>query len=190
MLISEKAAASLATDEELVRRYRTGEQAALDELIERYTPVVYNLIYRLTGNRVESENMTQDTWLRFWQALPRIELDRPLKPYVLRIAFNLCRSWAATGKAARTELDIDEQQDCLADGEPDIVERLSDAELRDHLQAAIGQLPPMYRAVLTLRYTEELSYEEIAQTLDLPLNTVRTYLRRGKARLREILKPE
>lgn len=190
MYVSDEVAARVASDDELVRRYRAGEQEAFSELINRYTPAVYNLIYRFTGNRVESENMTQETWLRFWQALPRIQLDRPLKPYLLRIAFNLCRSWAARGKVARTVLDIDEAQDCLADGGADIVDRLSEAELRDRLQAAIDELPPVYRAVMTLRYTEDLSYEEIAEALDLPLNTVRTYLRRGKARLRELIRPE
>jgi RNA polymerase sigma-70 factor, ECF subfamily len=179
--------AQQATDEELVRRHRAGEREAFGELISRYTPAVYNLIYRFTGNRAESENLTQETWLRLWLALPRILLDRPLKPYLLRIAFNLCRTWAAKARVHRLDLDINEAQDWLTEDGLDIVERLSETELRERVQAAIDKLPPLYRAVMTLRYSEDLSYEEISQALNLPLNTVRTYLRRAKARLRELL---
>lgn len=190
MFVSDETTSRQSTDEELVRRYLAGEQGAFGALISRYTPAVYNLVYRYTGDRPESENITQETWVRLWQALPRIELDRPLKPYLLRIAFNLCRSWASRGHAPQSELDIDEAQDCLADEGADVIERLTEAELRERLQAAIVKLSPIYRAVMTLRFNEDLSYEEIAQTLDMPLNTVRTCLRRGKARLRQLLEPE
>jgi RNA polymerase sigma-70 factor (ECF subfamily) len=179
-----------ATDEELVRRHHAGERGAFGELISRYTPAVYNLIYRFTGNRAESENLTQETWLRLWLALPRVLLDRPLKPYLLRIAFNLCRTWAAKANSPRLELDIDGAQDWLTEDGEDVVDRLSEAELKEQVHAAIDKLPPLYRAVMTLRYSEEMSYEEIAQALDLPLNTVRTYLRRAKARLKDLLSQE
>jgi RNA polymerase sigma-70 factor, ECF subfamily len=185
VLYSGDGAPSRATDEELVRRHLAGERQAFGELITRYTPAVYNLIYRFTGNRAESENLTQETWLRLWQALPRILLDRPLKPYLLRIAFNLCRTWAA--KTHLPQLDVDEIQDRLAGDSEDVIDRLSQADLRERLECAMDSLPPMYRTVMTLRYAEELSYQEIAQVLDLPVNTVRTHLRRARARLRKLL---
>ena len=187
MFDSDDGTAQQDTDEELVRRHRAGEREAFGELVSRYTPAVYNLIYRFTGNRGDSENLTQETWLRLWSALPRVALDRPLKPYLLRIAFNLCRSWAARARAPWLDVDIDEAQDWLTDEDEDVVDRLSEAELRERVVGAIDRLSPMYRAVMTLRYSEDLSYEEIAQTLNLPLNTVRTYLRRAKGRLRELL---
>jgi RNA polymerase sigma-70 factor (ECF subfamily) len=176
-----------STDEELVRRHQAGNQEAFGELIARYTPAVYNLIYRFTGDRVESENLTQETWLRLWLALPRVMLDRPLKPYVLRIAFNLCRTWAAKAHMPLLDVDIHEAQDWLTEEDEDAVDRFDETELRERVQAAMDRLPPMYRAVMTLRYAEELSYEEIGQALDLPLNTVRAHLRRARARLRELL---
>jgi RNA polymerase sigma-70 factor, ECF subfamily len=176
-----------ATDEELVLRHRAGDSDAFGELIARHTPAVYNLIYRFTGNRAESENLTQETWLRLWLALPRVLLDRPLKPYLLRIAFNLCRTWGDKRHLPALDLDLEEIEDRLTEDCEDVVDRLSVAELRERVQSAIQRLPPMYRAVVTLRYSEEMSYEEIAQVLDLPLNTVRTHLRRAKARLRKQL---
>ncbi len=70
------------------------------------------------------------------------------------------------------------------------LEQLSQAELQARVQAAIDKLSPMYRTVIILRYSQDLSYEEIARVLELPLNTVRTHLRRAKARLNELLREE
>ncbi len=179
-----------ATDAELVARYRAGEPEAFRELVNRHTPALYNLVYAFTGDRAESEHLTQETWLRVWSALARIQLDRPLKPYLLRVAINLCRTWAARKRMAWLSVDADEIQDLLADESEDVFERLSKSELQRCVRAAIEKLPPLYRTVLVLRYSEDLSYEEIAEALNLPLNTVRTHLRRAKAKLRELLSRE
>ncbi len=179
-----------AKDEELVARYRAGEAAALDELVDRYTPVLYNLIYRFTGDRAEAENLTQEAWLRIWSALPRIKLDLPVKPYFLRVALNLCRSWAVDSHRSLVDLDLAEAQDILGEEADTALERMSQAELQARVQAAIEKLSPMYRTVIILRYSQDLSYEEIARVLELPLNTVRTHLRRAKGRLNELLREE
>jgi RNA polymerase sigma-70 factor (ECF subfamily) len=174
------------TDQDIAVRFLAGDSQAFGELVARYTSAVFNLAYRYTQNRGEAENITQETFLRAWQALPRLSLDRSLKPYLLRIAVNLCHTWAEKHHAART-VDLDGEEENLATGADDVLDRMTEAELRDRLNVAIDQLPPLYRTAVTLRYTEELSYEEIALTLNLPLNTVRTHLRRAKARLRELL---
>lgn len=176
-----------ASDADLVTRYRAGDPGAFAELVRRYTGAVFNLNYRFTADRAEAENLTQETFLRAWNALPRLALDRPLKPYLLRIALNLCRDWADKKNGAVVEpLDADDEGYELASDE-DVLDRLSEAELAQQVRAHLEHLPPIYRAVITLRYTEGLSYAELADTLDLPLNTVRTHLRRAKAQLRELL---
>jgi RNA polymerase sigma-70 factor (ECF subfamily) len=144
---------------------------------------------------MEAENVTQETFLRVVSALERMRLDIPFKPYLFQVTVNLCRDLARKNhpvlfsdlsNAARREdgSDAAEASEAFEDGAAPLWEHVQEEELRSQLYAAIDALPFIYQAVITLRYVEEFSYEEIAQTLGLPLNTVRTHLRRAKNRLR------
>lgn len=176
-----------ATDVELVTTHLAGDPRAFSELVKRYTQAIYNVAYRFTNDAHEAENLTQETFLRAWNVLPRLALDKPLKPYFVRIAVNLCHDWAEQKKLANvTPLEEGDEID-FPDEESDPLRAVSDAELRDRVRANIELLPPLYRTVITLRYTEEMSYDEMATALDLPVNTVRTHLHRAKTRLRELL---
>lgn len=176
-----------ATDVELVTTHLAGDPRAFSELVKRYTQAIYNVAYRFTNDAHEAENLTQETFLRAWNVLPRLTLDKPLKPYFVRIAVNLCHDWAEQKKLANvTPLEEGDEID-FPDEESDPLRAVSDAELRDRVRANIELLPPLYRTVITLRYTEEMSYDEMATALDLPVNTVRTHLHRAKTRLRELL---
>jgi RNA polymerase sigma-70 factor, ECF subfamily len=185
----------LATDEALLNQYKAGDEHSFRILIERYNAPIYNLAVRFLGDPMEAENVTQETFLRVVMVIDRIQLDSPFKPYLFRVALNLCRDLArkrhpvlfSEMNSATRQTDGAETVDAseaIADGSPPLWERMEQEELRSRLNAAIDTLPLVYKAVITLRFTEEFSYEEIAQTLDLPLNTVRTHLRRAKDRLR------
>jgi len=175
------------SDELLLSRYKQGDQGAFRALVERYAPSIYNLAYRFLRDPMEAENVTQETFLRVVMALPRIRLNVPFKPYLFRIAINLCHDLARR-KHPTLFSDLDAHHnttsETLTDDTPDVWERLADAELAERVQTALNDLPAPYQTVLLLRYSEGFSYEEIAQTLGLPLNTVRTHLRRAKQRLR------
>lgn len=175
------------SDELLLSRYKQGDARAFRELMERYAPSIYNLAYRFLLDPMEAENVTQETFLRVMLSLGRLRLDLPFKPYLFRIAVNLCRDLARK-KRTLTFTDLDSSDDAsdshFAYDAPEVWERLTDAELAARVNTALADLPPPYQIVLLLRYSEDLSYEEIAHTLDLPLNTVRTHLRRAKQRLR------
>lgn len=198
MLYSSPGQGAGLTDEELAFRHLSGDPRAFADLVRRLTPSIFNLIYRWTRDRAEAENLTQETFLRAWSALPRLKLDRPIKPYFLRIALNLTRSWAEKARADGTGSenlnwqagDGLEVADRVAADAEDLADHVSGAELQERVRAAVDQLPPLYRTVITLRYTEELSYEEIALVLEVPVNTVRTHLHRAKARLRECFQNE
>ncbi len=176
-------------DARVVAKHLAGDPHAFAELVRRYTSAVYNVTYRFTNNAAEAENLTQETFLRAWNALPRIDTGRPLKPYLLKIAVNLCRDWAAQKHVELVELDAHENAPG-ADDAHDPYQTLSDRELQSRVRAKLALLPPLYRTVIALRYNEELSYDEMAAALDLPLNTVRTHLHRAKARLRELLEQD
>jgi RNA polymerase sigma-70 factor (ECF subfamily) len=181
--------AAQATDARLVAKHLAGDPHAFEELVKRYTGAVYNIAFRFTNNAADAEHVSQETFLRAWHALPRLVTNRPLKPYLLKIAVNLCRDWAEQNTVQT--VDWDEQADHLfADDGGDPLENLTDRELQARVRAKLQGLPPLYRTVLALRYSEELTYEEMATALDLPLNTVRTHLHRAKARLRELLEQD
>ncbi|OQY85530.1 MAG: hypothetical protein B6D41_14220 [Chloroflexi bacterium UTCFX4] len=177
------------SDANLVAEHLAGDPHAFAELVKRYSGAVYNVAFRFTNNAGEAEHVAQETFLRAWRALPRLDAQRPLKPYLMKIAVNLCHDWAA--RTLVQPVALDEQADELcADDTADPFQNLDDMELRARVRMKLDQLPPLYRAVLTLRYSEELSYEEMALALDLPLNTVRTHLRRAKAKLRALLEQD
>jgi RNA polymerase sigma-70 factor (ECF subfamily) len=177
----------VSSDEFLLTQYKQGDLHAFRELVDRYTAPLYNLAYRFLRDPMEAENVTQETFLRVVTAVERIRLDVPFKPYIFRIAVNLCHDLARKKRPTLfTDLDTreDDTVESLADDAPAPWEHLENEELAARVNAAIDDLPAPYQTVLTLRYAEDFSYEEIAQALNLPLNTVRTHLRRAKQQLR------
>jgi RNA polymerase sigma-70 factor (ECF subfamily) len=167
--------------------------------VERHTPAVFNLAYRLTGDREEAADIAQEAFRRVFEALPQSRHDLPFKPWLLQIAVNLCRDWAKRRRAVPLASlapmfdSAGEEEDAaesLPDAAPLPAEVLEADETREALQRAIAELPAGYRAVITLRYSEDLSYQEIATALGLPLNTVRTHLARAKKLLQTRLQAE
>lgn len=177
------------SDAVLVARHLAGDPHAFSVVVKRYTGVVYNIAFRFTNNAADAEQLSQETFLRAWHALPRLDAQRPLKPYLAKIVINLCRDWAERNPAQTVGLD-EQAEHLLADETDDPFQNLTDLELRTRVRVKLAQLPPLYRTVLVLRYTEELTYEEMAAALELPLNTVRTHLHRAKARLRALLEQD
>jgi RNA polymerase sigma-70 factor (ECF subfamily) len=179
------------TDEQLLSQFKRGDPQAFRLLVDRYTTPIYNLADRLLRDAMEAENVTQETFLRLMLAVERIDLTQPIKPYLFRIAVNMCRDLARKHRPlAFSELSDDPEQgvDSIADDQPEPWESLAQAELETRLRQAIDDLPIKFQTVILLHYFEDLSYEEMARTLDLPVNTVRTHLRRAKAYLRASLK--
>ncbi len=176
------------SDEILLSRYKRGDVSAFRELVERYATSIHNLALRLLRDPMEAENVAQETFLRVILSLGRMRLDLPFKPYLFRIAVNLCYDILRMKKPLLfSESDsVDE----IVEDVPEILDRIEKDELQSRLRSVIETLPPRYRAVVVLRYNEGFSYEEIAQALNLPLNTVRTHLRRAKEQLKSKLERE
>jgi RNA polymerase sigma-70 factor (ECF subfamily) len=188
-------------DELLLAQYKQGDARAFRALVERYTAPIYNLALRLLRDPMEAENVTQETFLRVVTSLDRVRLDLPFKPYLFRIAVNLCHDQARKkqpllfsdldGNTVRADgAETETASETIADDAPPLWEHLEKEQLKSRLRAATEALSPIYQTVITLRYVEGFSYEEIAQTLDLPSNTVRTQLRRAKRQLKLKLEKE
>jgi len=175
-----------------VDRHLRGDPEAFAQLVSLFSARVFNLALRFTGDRAEAEDLTQEAFLRAYAALPRSRTELPFRPWLLQIAVNLCRDWARRQRPlAFSDLDRLDEADAGADQLPDpdpLPPQAAEAheQLAD-LRRAVLALPPDLRLLVTLRYNEELSYEQIAQLLHLPPATVGTSLLRARRRLRAAL---
>jgi RNA polymerase sigma factor (sigma-70 family) len=134
---------------------------------------VYGLCVRLLNHRQDAEDVTQEVFLRIFRSLRRWDSSRPLKPWITSIAVNRCRTWMAQ-RSRRPEL-ADYLQDTAASAPAD-----DSAELVHEIQAALSELRPEYRHVFVLFHEHGQPYEEIAEALDRPVGTIKTWLHRAR----------
>ena len=181
-----------AEDHILVERSLQGEQQAFEQLVKRYQKSIYNLAYRMTGRREDAEDLAQGTFLRAYAKLETFQVGRRFSPWLFRIASNLCINWKNRQK--RHELLSDsfsedkKEQSLFLDTSADPLFQIERNQLQTLLQQEILALPIRYRLVFTLRYLEDHSCREIAEILELPEGTVKTYLFRARGILKEKLK--
>jgi RNA polymerase sigma-70 factor (ECF subfamily) len=160
-------------DVTLVRRCLRGETEAIHLLVSRFQAEVYGLCVRLLNHRHDAEDVSQEVFLRVFRSLRRWDACRPLRPWVLGIAVNRCRTWLSQ-RSRRPEL-VAYLQDTAAGPAPD-----ESAELVRELQAAVAGLRLEYRTVFTLFHEQGQPYEEIALVLDRPVGTIKTWLHRAR----------
>lgn len=174
-------------DGELIQRAQQGSEKALAALIARHQRYVYNLAFRLLGNVHEAQDLTQEAFLRVWRGLDRFRGDAKFTTWLYRIVVNLCCNRLPDLRRQLAAADVDETDPCALPAvaaPPGLVE---EAERHALLHRQIAALPEKYRLVITLFYLQEQSYQEIAQTLNLPLNTVKTHLFRAREQLKQNL---
>ena len=174
-------------EQQLLERARQQDESAFGTLVDLYTPVLFRIVRRMVPDEMEAEAIVQEAFWRFWQALPRYSTDRPLLPYLATIASNLARDrFRRDQRLEDVQIeDILERQ--AAESDLDLEQIVDDERTRQRLAECVQALPFRYRAVIALRYEGDMSYEEIAAALSLPLNTVRTHLRRARGLLRRSL---
>lgn len=173
------------SDAELVIAARLGDRSAFDVLVCRYWAGAVNVVYRLCGNAHLAEEAAQEAFLRAWQRLKSYRTDRPFRSWLYRIAVNLALD------ALRREREVLNVETLSLASEEDGPEAaLAQNQQIERVRQAVLALPPAARAVLVLREYEGLTYEEIAETLDIPAGTVMSRLNYARQKLRQILAPE
>lgn len=169
-------------DPALVEALRTGDPLAPRLLIERYQGIVFGLCYRMMGHRQDAEDAAQEAFLRALRSIAGFDATRPLRPWLLEIAANRCRT-ALSRRARRPSASSDVIEDRAdprpALGDPD--------DLGGELERGLRALRPEYRMVFTLFHEQNLSYDEIAAAVARPVGTVKTWLHRARAQLAEDL---
>ena len=168
-------------DRGLVDALRAGDQAAPALLIDRFQGVVFGVCLRMLGHRQDAEDVAQETFLRALRAIEGFDRERPLRPWLLGIAANRCRT--ALGRRSRRPLPI-EPPDDQADHRPGLADP---DDLAGELDRALERLRPDHRLVFTLYHEQGLPYEEIARAIGRPIGTVKTWIHRARAALAEDL---
>lgn len=195
--MAERVDLASATDQEIVALAREGREAAYRELIRRYERPVFSLVLRMVRDRQLAEDLAQETFIKALNAIASYKPEYKFSSWIFKIANN-----AAIDQLRRREVDtlsIDGAPNATSaddieatalqvgdKGETPLAE-LEARELGTHIERAIAQLRPEYRSCIMLRHVEGLAYEEIAQLLDLPLGTVKTYIHRARHELRDML---
>jgi RNA polymerase sigma-70 factor (ECF subfamily) len=174
-------------ERDLVNRARQHDEAAFAALVDLFTPALFRIVRRMVVDKMEAEAITQETFWRFWQALPRYREDRPLLPYLATIASNLARDRYRRDRRLDEVAVEDLPAEHLKEEGADPEQLLEDEKTLQRLAECVQDLPFVYRAVIALRYEAGMSYQEVAAAQSLPLNTVRTHLRRAKDILRRRL---
>jgi RNA polymerase sigma factor (sigma-70 family) len=170
-------------DPALVESLRSGDPQAPRLLIERYQGVVFGLCYRMMNHQQDAEDVTQETFIRALRAMAGFDASRPIRPWLLEIAANRCRT-ALVRRGRRPPLSsVEPDEDCVdprsGPADPD--------DLAGELERALKGLRPEYRLVFALYHEQNLSYDEIARAVSRPVGTVKTWLHRARAQLAEYL---
>jgi RNA polymerase sigma-70 factor, ECF subfamily len=185
------------TDQEVVLRARSGQESAYRELIRRYERPVFALLFRMVRDRELAEDLAQETFVKALNAIDSYRPEFKFSSWIFKIANN-----AAIDHLRRRELDT-----LSLDGSPHAetpeamqatalqigarqetpLDTVEAKELGSAIEAAIGSLRPEYRSCILLRHVEGRAYEEIAEMLNLPLGTVKTYIHRARNELRQSL---
>lgn len=180
----------------LIERTKAGDQQAFAELVELHQDHVYNLAYRILQNAEEADDATQEIFVKVWQAMAAFRGDSKFSTWLYRIVHNHClnrlRSTKNAPKTVSTEPNFGEGDDSEHDvlgnlpgdkaDEPSV--RFEAQERRQTIWQEVESLPAKYRSIITMYYVQELSYEEIASLLEMPVGTVKTHLYRAKALLK------
>lgn len=173
------------SDEALIAAYQSGRRDAFTALIERYRSELFHFLARFMGDRAAAEDIFQEAFLQVHLSVDSFETDKRFKPWLFTIAANKARDYmrkrarrpaapldAPMGGDAEAGSFVDLLEADLADPE----ENLESAELVEQVQRIIGQMPEHLREILLLSYFQKLSYNDIADNLQIPLGTVKSRL--------------
>ena len=179
------------TDEELVRAYREGEEEPLSILIARYLRAIYHFTYRYTRDVADAEDVTQEVFVKVWKNLRSYDDQIPFRNWIFSIAKNAAIDWMRRKRPLSfSELERETGADVgelFADAAPLPDEILARKKSGAMLREAVEKLPVTTQPVLRLRYDEDLTFREIADRLEKPLNTIKSQHRRALGFLKKLL---
>ena len=171
------------SDRVLAARCLAGEQLAMRELVERHQSMVLGLCIRMLCHRQDAEDVVQETFVRALKSLERWDPERRFEPWLLTIAANRCRTALAKRRAATLDQrSLADELPARADHQPAL------GQLAEEVELALAEIRDDYRQAFELFHTDELAYAEIAEVLDVPLGTVKTWVHRARQEVADRLR--
>jgi RNA polymerase sigma-70 factor (ECF subfamily) len=174
-----------ATPDSLIEQCLSGDQAAWETIVRQHWRKVFNVAYKFVGKHDEAEDLAQDIFLKIFKALDTFDRRANFQTWIISIARNLCidhyRSVRKERETIAREVDAGDLMPVSAEIGPEVA--LERSDLRALLQRALERLPVALRTAVVLRDLQELSYQEIADQLDLPEGTVKSRINRGRLEL-------
>ena len=184
-------------DRELAASAREGRESAYKELLTRYERPVFSLVYRMVRDRSLAEDLAQEAFIKAFNHIESYNPDYKFSSWIFKIANNLAidhlrkkqlDTVSLHGSPHATSSEEEERTRLSIESPGESPEEyVENRELGDRIEDAIGRLRPEYRTAVLLRHVEGHSYEEVAEIMELPLGTVKTYIHRGRLELRELL---
>jgi RNA polymerase sigma-70 factor (ECF subfamily) len=182
------------SDDELVERCRRRDHEAFTEIVDRYKDRVYWLVRRMVGSP-NDEDITQEVFLRVYQAIGGFQGRSSFRTWLYRIARNLCLTELKKRGSRGEHLSIEDEGEekvnrLMPTSAGGMIEEIERRDISENVRALMARLPENYRTVLTLFYLQQVRYEEIAEIMDIPMGTVKTYIHRARLRLRDLILAE
>ncbi|MCU0606454.1 MAG: RNA polymerase sigma factor [Candidatus Edwardsbacteria bacterium] len=171
----------------LVGRCKAGDPGAFNALIDAYKRQVYSLIYRMVNNAADADDLAQETFIKMFRSIGLYDSNYPFHTWLFKIAHNTAIDFLRANKRSAITIDDVENPIDIVDPGPGLDEKAEKMSQKGAIERHIAALPPHYREILVLRHQQELSYEEIAGALDIPVGTVKVRLFRAREMMKQRL---
>jgi len=172
------------TDAQLILEVLQGNLSSFEAIVKRYQKSIWHHAFRILKDSMAADDATQETFIRAFKNLKNFKQQKSLKPWLYKIATNFCLDYLRKNSRLTS---LESQLPFLPSEEPSLIEKLIHKETIIHLQKALNGLPAIYLEPLRDYYFAGLSYQTLAQNLDLPINTLKTRIRRGKILLAQLI---
>ena len=168
-------------------------KARFEKIVEQFKDWIFNFALYYSGNRPDAEDITQEVFIKAWQNLDKIQ-KKMTKAWLMRVAHNLCIDYARRRKSSAkvlqfTDMDFLDYKTVTATTSSNPENEVMSNELTEQLYRALQALPEQLRSVLMMREINDMKYADISKALEIPLNSVKVYIHRGRAELRKSISP-
>lgn len=172
------------SDLELVRQTQSGDPEAFSELVRRHQHIVFNVSYRFMRNSAAAEDMAQEAFLKAYRLLKGFRGDCSFSTWMYRVTCSVCLT-ELNKRKRRGEVELLPKHVGQASDEPTY-----DHDLPEYIRACVSQLPDRYASIITLYYLKGVAYEDIAEAMNIPMGTLKTWMFRARKQLRSLVEKE